>query len=313
MKTVLLESLSIDEELEQLEEPFKKKGMEFVSYERTQDEDTIVQEADGADVLILGNMPLSNAAIQRMNTVRYIDVGFTGVDHIGLDACRAKKIAVSNASGYASEAVSELTIATVLDFYRSLRKAEDQLRQGRSKESLLGSELYGKTVGIIGLGKIGMRSAELFHAFGCHILANKKHPCEEPEWITLTDLDTVLKQSDIVVLHCPLNDETRNMINRQKFSLMKKNALLVNMARGPVVNTHDLIQALNEAKIAGAVSDVFDTEPPLKKDNPILKAPNTLLTPHIGFATKEAMHIRGQIVFDNLEAWLNGKQKNIIL
>jgi D-3-phosphoglycerate dehydrogenase len=126
-------------------------------------------------------------------------------------------------------------------------------------------------------------------------------------------MDEVLKESDIVLLHCPLKEETRGMINAQKLALMKPNAILVNMARGPIVNKADLIDALQKKQIAGAVTDVFDQEPPLASDDPLLALDNVLVTPHIGFATAEAMDIRAQIVFENLQSWLQGNQKNIIL
>lgn len=314
MKAVILESLGIEEaRLKQLEAPLEKQGVSFLSYARTSDPYVLKEEGKDADVAILANMPLSNDVIHACGNLKFIDVAFTGVDHIGLDAVREQHIAVSNAAGYSNEAVAELTVGTVLAKYRSLRIVEDNCRDGKTKENIIGNEIKGKTVGIIGLGKIGMRSAELFHAFGAEILANKKHPCKVPEWITLTSQEEVLQKSDIVVLHCPLNEETRGMINAEKLAMMKPNAILVNMARGPVVNTADLSDALKKGVIAGAVSDVFDGEPPLVKDNPLLSAPNCILTPHIGFATKEAMEIRAEIVFANLQAWIDGKQENVIL
>jgi D-3-phosphoglycerate dehydrogenase len=138
-------------------------------------------------------------------------------------------------------------------------------------------------------------------------------PAEKNDEIRILPLDEVLKQSDIVLLHCPLNEETRGMINAQKLAQMKPNAILVNMARGPIVNTEDLIDALQKKQIAGAVLDVFDQEPPLAPADPLLALDNVLVTPHIGFATAEAMDIRAEIVFDNLQSWLDGCQKNKIL
>lgn len=314
MKTVLLESLEIsDEYLRKLEEPFVKQGVQFVQYERSTSADEIIQESQGADVLILANMPLGNELIEKMSGIRFIDVAFTGVDHIGLDACRRQNISVSNASGYATEAVAELAAADALSLYRHLHDEEDQLRAGGAGDHHNGLEIRGKTAGIIGLGKIGMRTAEIFHAFGAKICASKRHPSSVPEWIDLMTSDEVLKRSDIVILCCPLNDETRGMIDAHSLSLMKKNAVLINVARGPVVNSMDLVHALEEKKIAGAACDVFDHEPPLDRDDPLLKLPRTLLTPHIGFRTQEAMQSRAQIVFDNLSAWMKGKQQNIIL
>ena len=126
-------------------------------------------------------------------------------------------------------------------------------------------------------------------------------------------LDELLGRSDIVVLHCPLTDETRGMIDASKLALMKSSAVLINVARGPVVNSQDLADALNNGTIAAAGIDVFDGEPPLAVDNVLLKAKNALVTPHVAFATKESMTLRAEIVFDNLAAWMDGKQKNICL
>lgn len=314
MKTVIMESLGISEErLQALEAPLQAKGMTFASYARTADAETLKEQGKDADAVIIANMPFGDDIIRACPQLKFIDVAFTGVDHVGLKAAQEKQIAVSNASGYSNEAVAELAVGTVLSSYRYLRETEDNCRHGQTKENYIGNEIKGKTVGIIGLGKIGMRSAELFHAFGAEIIASKKHPSSLPAWITLTDTDEVLKRADIVVLHCPLNEETRGMINAEKISLMKKNALLVNMARGPVVNAADLADALTKGTIAGAAADVFDKEPPLSENEPLLKAPHVIMTPHIGFATKEAMEIRAEIVFANLAAWMEGKQQNIIL
>lgn len=314
MKTVLLESLGIPEErLQALEEPFRAAGMDFVSYARTTDSEVLKEELQDADIAVVANMPLPNEVIHACSSLKYIDVAFTGVDHIGLAAAKEQGIVVSNAAGYSNEAVAELAIGAVLQHYRYLPQVEANCRQGRTKENYLGNEIKGKTVGIVGLGKIGMRSAELFHAFGANILAHKKHPSEVPAWITLTSLEEVLQKSDIVVLHCPLNEETRGMIDAKKLGMMKPASMLVNLARGPVVNTKDLAEALEKGTIAMAMSDVFDTEPPLSKEEPLLKAPHMIVTPHIGFATKEAMEIRAQIVFDNLQSYLAGTPANRVL
>ena len=312
MKVAILESLGISlEKVETLEAPLKEKGVEFVSYEKTSDEDVLVDELKDVDVAILANMPLSSKVIEKCSQLKYIDIAFTGVDHVGVAKAKEMGMQVSNASGYSTEAVAELAIGGVLSMYRYLRETEQACRNHQAKGSMIGLEIKGKTVGIIGLGKIGNRTAELFHCFGASIIASKKHPSEVEPWITLMSTEEVLKNADIVILNCPLNDETRGMINLEQLKKMKKNAILVNLARGPVVNEKDLCTALEEKVIAGAVIDVFEKEPPLE-DTPILHAPNTLLTPHIGFATKEAMDIRADIVFENLTSWLDGKHINQI-
>ena len=314
-KIVIMEPLGISaEELAMRKKPFEEKGHTFVDFPRTTDIPTLIEEAKDADAMIIANMPMPGEVIRSCDNLKFIDVAFTGVDHVGLDAAKEKGIAVSNASGYSNEAVAELVVGMVLNILRNISAVEARCRAGQTKDGLVGSELKGKTVGIIGLGKIGSRSAELFHAFGCKVLAQSRtRKVGAPEYIEQVSQEELLKQSDIVVLHCPLNDSTRGMIDAEKIAMMKKSAILINVARGPVVVTQDLADALNNGTIAAAGIDVFDKEPPLSQGEPLLNCKNCLVTPHVAFASKESMSLRAEIVFDNLDSWMNGNQKNVIL
>lgn len=314
-KIVIMESLGISaEELAARKAPFEAQGHVFVDYPKTTDPAKLIEEAKDADAMILANMPMPAEVLRKCDKLRFIDVAFTGVDHVGLDAAKEKNIAVSNASGYSNEAVSELVIGTTLSLARNLRSVEDRCREGKDKTGLVGWEIKGKTVGIIGLGKIGTRTAELFHAFGATVLAQSRtHHDGIAEYIEQVTQEELLRRSDIVVLHCPLNDSTRGMINAEKLAMMKPTALLVNVARGPVVVEKDLASALENGVIAGAAIDVFDKEPPLDTASPILHAPNCLVTPHVAFATQQSMSLRAEIVFDNLAKWMEGHQINTIL
>lgn len=314
-KIVIMESLGISaEELAARKAPFEAQGHVFVDYPKTTDPAKLVEEAKDADAMILANMPMPADVLRKCDNLKFIDVAFTGVDHVGLDAAKEKNIAVSNASGYSNEAVSELVIGTTLSLARNLRSVEDRCREGKDKTGLVGWEIKGKTVGIIGLGKIGTRTAELFHAFGANVLAQSRtHHDGVAEYIEQVSQEELLRRSDIVVLHCPLNDSTRGMINAEKLAMMKPTALLVNVARGPVVVEKDLAAALENGVIAGAAIDVFDKEPPLNTASPILHAPNCLVTPHVAFATQQSMSLRAEIVFDNLAKWMEGHQINVIL
>ncbi|HJB42116.1 MAG TPA: hydroxyacid dehydrogenase [Candidatus Gemmiger avicola] len=314
-KIVIMESLGISaEELAARKAPFEAAGHTFADYAKTTDVPTLIEEAKDADAMILANMPMPGEVIAACENLKFIDVAFTGVDHVGLDAAKAKGIKVSNASGYSNEAVAELVFGMALSLARNLSAVEDRCRAGGTKDGLVGWELQGKTVGIVGLGKIGSRTAALAHAFGCPVLAHSRtRHADAPDYIEQVELDELLRRSDIVVLHCPLNDSTRGLINTEKLALMKPTALLINVARGPVVVAKDLADALNNGVIAGAGIDVFDKEPPLDESEPLLHAKNCLLTPHVAFATKESMTLRAQIVFDNLQAWLDGGQKNAVL
>ena len=314
-KIVIMESLGISaEELAARKAPFEAQGHVFVDYPKTTDPAKLIEEAKDADAMILANMPMPADVLRKCDKLKFIDVAFTGVDHVGLDAAKEKNIAVSNASGYSNEAVSELVIGTTLSLARNLRSVEDRCREGKDKTGLVGWEIKGKTVGIIGLGKIGTRTAELFHAFGATVLAQSRtHHDGIAEYIEQVTQEELLRRSDIVVLHCPLNDSTRGMINAEKLAMMKPTALLVNVARGPVVAEKDLAAALENGVIAGAAIDVFDKEPPLDTASPILHAPNCLVTPHVAFATQQSMSLRAEIVFDNLAKWMEGHQINTIL
>ena len=314
-KIVIMESLGISaEELAARKAPFEAQGHVFVDYPKTTDPAKLVEEAKDADAMILANMPMPADVLRKCDKLKFIDVAFTGVDHVGLDAAKEKNIAVSNASGYSNEAVSELVIGTTLSLARNIRSVEDRCREGKDKTGLVGWEIKGKTVGIIGLGKIGTRTAELFHAFGANVLAQSRtHHDGVAEYIEQVTQEELLRRSDIVVLHCPLNDSTRGMINAEKLAMMKPTALLVNVARGPVVVEKDLAAALENGVIAGAAIDVFDKEPPLDTASPILHAPNCLVTPHVAFATQQSMSLRAEIVFDNLAKWMEGHQINTIL
>jgi len=313
-KVAILESLGISgAELERYMSRFAGK-VQFETYERTTDPDVLLQECRDKDAVILANMPFPAEVITRCERLRFIDVAFTGVDHVGLEAARAGNIRVSNASGYSNEAVSELVIGMALSMVRHIPEVQERLRSGGTKDGLVGTELRGKTVGIIGYGRIGRRTGELFHAFGCRILAQcRQMHSDLPDYVEQVSQRELLQASDIVVLHCPLNDSTRGMIDYEKLCLMKKTAVLINVARGPVTNEDDLARALQEGIIAGAAADVFTKEPPLPPETQMVRAPNTLLTPHVAFATKESMTLRAEIVFRNLQAWLEGGQENIVL
>lgn len=314
-KIVIMESLGISaQELALRKKPFEEQGHSFVDFPRTADISTLINQAMDADAMILANMPMPGEVIRSCENLKFIDVAFTGVDHVDLAAAKEKSIAVSNASGYSNEAVAELVLGMALNILRNISAVEARCRAGQTKDGLVGNELKGKTVGIIGFGKIGSRSAQLFHAFGCKILAQSRSYKENaPEYVTQVSQEELLKQSDIVVLHCPLNDSTRGMINAEKLALMKKSAILINVARGPVVVSQDLADALNNGTIAAAGVDVFDKEPPLDLTDPLLNCKNCLVTPHVAFASQESMSLRAEIVFENLACWMKGQQQNVIL
>ena len=314
MKVVLLESLAIPTEiLGKYAEALRQEGHIFEAYERDLDPQVQIAREKDADIVMIANMPLSGEVIRACKKLKYINIAFTGVDHVDLEACKECGIQVSNASGYSNRSVAELALCMMLTLLRNVPQVESRCRAGQTKDGLVGNELYGKTVGIVGLGAIGQATAALCHAFGCRIIAYNPRIKEAPEYIEQMPLGDVLAQSDIVTLHCPLNSSTRGMIGKDELAKMKPTAFLINTARGPVVDSDALCDALNSGKIAGAGIDVFEKEPPLSPEDPLLQAKNTVVTPHVAFATQESMLLRAQIVFDTLDAWLKGERKNIIL
>lgn len=315
MKIVLLESLAISKEtLDGFTKQLEEKGHTFCAYEKSTDESVLIERAKDADVIMIANMPLSGNVIRNCPNLKFIDVAFTGVDHVDLEAAKECNVAVSNASGYSNESVAELVIGMILSLLRNVPQVETRCRNEGTKEGLVGRQLMDKTVGIVGLGAIGKRVAALANAFDCKVITYSQDYKEADKALAeLVTLDELLTQSDIVTLHCPLTEETRHMINREKIALMKERAILINAARGPVVDYEALAEALHDGKIGGAGVDVFETEPPIPADHVMLHTPNTIVTPHIAFASEESMVLRAQIVFDSLNSWMDGRQVNVIL
>lgn len=315
MNIVLLESLGIPNNLlMECARPLMEAGHRFTAYEKDTNPQVQIERAKDADVIMIANMPLSGEVISSCKQLKFIDVAFTGVDHVDLDMAEKMGIKVSNAAGYSTEAVAELSVCMMLSLLRNVPQVEARCREGKTKEGLVGSEIMGKTVGIIGMGAIGTRTAELLNVFGCKILGFKRHLTgKEPSFIKFVSLDELLSHSDIVSLHCPLNEDSRHLINRETIEKMKQGAYLINAARGPVVDSQALADALNSGYLAGAGIDVFETEPPLDTSHPLLHSKNTIVTPHVAFASAESMEARAKIVFDNIAKWMDGNQTNIVL
>ncbi|MCI8350899.1 MAG: hydroxyacid dehydrogenase [Oscillospiraceae bacterium] len=315
MKIVLLEPLGVPEAtIQRYAKALEKDGHTFAAYPKDTDPAVQIERAKDADVIMIANMPLRGQVIENCPNLKFIDVAFTGVDHVDLEAAKRRGVKVSNAAGYSTQAVAELALCMMLSLSRNVPQVEKRCREGGTKDGLVGFEIQGKAVGIVGAGTIGTRLAQLLAPFSCRVLAYSRHPREDKKGLVeYVTLDALLEQSDVVTLHCPLTDETRGMIGREQLAKMKPTALLINTARGPVVDAAALAEALNEGRIAGAGVDVFDVEPPLPAESPLLHSKNTLVTPHVAFASAESMEARAGIVFDNIRAWMDGNQQNIVL
>lgn len=316
MKIALLEPLRVPEaRINELAQPLIDAGHEFTYYsDKTTDPNELYERSKDADIVMIANNPYPAEVIERLENTKFINVAFTGFDHVNSKASKDKGIAIANASGYATTAVAELALGLTLDLFRAITKGNDDIRNANFPGPFQGREIKGKTVGIVGTGHIGLETAKLFKAFGANLIGYNRSEKQEAKdlGVELVELDELLQRADIVSVHLPLNDETKHLLNKDKLSLMKDSAVIINVARGPIIDDAALANLLNEGKIAGAGIDVFDGEPPLPADYPLLSAKNAILTPHVGFLSDEAMELRAQIAFENTKAFIDGKPQNIV-
>lgn len=316
MKIVVMEPLGVAlEKINALAAALQAAGHEFVYYTSKEiQQDKLLARVQDADIIMLANQPLSAEIINACPKLKMLSVAFTGVDHVALDACRARNILVCNAAGYSTNAVAELTFGLAISVIRNIVPCDARCRRAGTKDGLVGFELFGKTFGVVGTGAIGARVAKIAAAFGCRVLAYSRTAKQElvDVGVQYVSLDELLAQSDFVSLHVPLTDATRGLINAAAIAKMKQGAVLLNTARGPVVDSAALAEALNAGKLAGAGIDVFEGEPPIAENHPLCSAKNTVLTPHVAFASREALETRADIVFANIEKWLNGAPQNVV-
>lgn len=316
MKIKLIEPLVVKKEyIEKLSKELEDMGHEFIYYDtKTTDIEEMKKRVIDADILMIANNPLPNDVIEVAVNLKMISVAFTGFDHVG-SLAGERGITVCNAAGYANDATAELALALALNLMRNINQGDSTIRKGGTIAGLIGNEMRGKTVGIIGTGRIGSKAARLFKAFGTKVLAynrSKNEELIEELGIEYLSLDEVMAKSDIISLHIPLNNETKGLISREKLELMKRTAVLINCARGPVMDNNALADILNNDQIAGAGIDVFDMEPPIPSDYPLLSAKNTILTPHVAYATDESMEKRADITFANVTEYLKGTPINVV-
>lgn len=311
MKTVLIEPLFISENLrDKLSAKLSQNGHTFVYYEKKPaSQAEWIERVGDAEQVILANTPMPLEVVQQAPNLKYINVAFTGFDHVPVEAAKQKGILVSNASGYSDEGVAELAVGMTINLLRRIKPADEATRNGGKAADYIGGEIAGRTVGIIGTGRIGARVAEIFKVMGARLLGHAYEENDALKAIGLeyVSLENLLKASDIVTLHIPLMPSTVGYIGETELAMMKKRAILINCARGPIVDSQALARALQKYQIAGAGLDVFDTEPPLDPETILLQAPNTILTPHVAYFTEEAMEKRARIVFENALDYIEGR------
>ena len=313
MKIRLIDPLEVKESfIEEQKEKLEKLGHEFIAdKESAKDDQEKIERLKDTDIAIITNKPLSKNVLENTD-LELVDVAFTGVDHIDLDTCKKKNIKVLNASGYSDDSVAELVIGLTIGVLRKFGQNRENIFENKNNP-LIGSLIKGKTFGVIGTGNIGKKLIELLSVFGCKIIAYSRTEKEDMKklGVEYVSLEELLKTSDIVSLHIPNNKDTKKFMGQKELDLMKEGAVLINCARGAVVDNDYLAKLLNEDKLYAGI-DVFDMEPPLPEDYALRNAKNAILTNHVAFYTKEAMQIRAEIVFDNLYKYLEGTIQNEI-
>ncbi|NNE76180.1 MAG: D-2-hydroxyacid dehydrogenase [Pricia sp.] len=294
---------------------------ELIVHDRTAYDNTKILEAiDGAEIIFTNKTPLPREVLQKANSVKYVGVLATGYNMVDVETAIDRGIVVTNVPSYGTTTVAQMTIALLLEMCHHVGEHNRAVQNGewtKSKDFSFWNfpliELEGKTMGIIGFGRIGQATAKLAQAFGMHILTTGSHkrPELESESCRYTDLDELLAKSDVVSLHCPLTDETEGMINRSNISKMKDGVMIINTSRGQLVVEKDLKEALNNGKVAGAAVDVVSKEP-IEEGNELLKAKNCIITPHIAWATKEARARLMNTAIGNVTAYLEGSPINVV-
>lgn len=316
MKIVILDGYSVnpgDLSWEELE-----ACGDLTVYDRTNTED-ILKRTKNADAILTNKVVISSEIIDKLPNLKYIGVLATGYNVVDIEAAKKRGITVTNVPAYSTNSVVQMTFAHILNLTNRVAHYAHENRKGKWSASPdfcywdtnLG-EIAGKTLGVVGLGNIGYKVACIARDFGMDVFAcTSKNSADLPDGIQKVTFNGLLGISDILTLHCPLTPQTKEMINKDTLSQMKRGALLINTGRGALVNDKDVAQALCEGQLGGYGADVTTQEPP-KPDNPLLSAPNAYLTPHIAWATLEARKRLVSIASANVAAFVQGSPKNVV-
>lgn len=289
---------------------------ECTIYDRTAPED-VLERAKGAEAILTNKVAITAGHMAALPELKYIGVLATGYNIIDIAAAKERGIIVTNIPAYSTPSVAQMVFAHILNITNRVQHYTDEIREGKWTNSndfcfwdtpLI--ELLGKKIGLIGLGQTGYNTARLAIGFGMKVWAyTSKSRLQLPPEIRKAELNQLFRECDIVSLHCPLTEATRNLVNAERLAMMKPTAIIINTARGPLVNEQDLADALNSGKIYAAGVDVLSTEPP-RADNPLLTARNCFITPHIAWATSAARERLQTILLENIKAYLDGKPVN---
>ena len=287
-------------------------------YDRTP-EDKIAERIGDAEIVIMNKAPITGETIAACRNLKYIGVLATGFNVVDTEACKKAGIVVANIPTYGTDAVGQFAVALLLEICHHVAHHSNAVYEGRWGDNpdwcfwdypLI--ELSGKTMGIIGFGRIGRATGRIAKAMGMKVIACDEYPSPEGEELgTYVGLTELLEQSDVIALHCPLTPENTGLVCRETIEKMKDGVFIINNSRGPLINEADLAQALNSGKVYAAGLDVVSAEP-IRDDNPLLKAKNCFITPHISWAPKESRQRLMNIAVDNLKAFLSGTPVNVV-
>ena len=296
-----------------------KPYVEEIAFYKGTTPSELLERAKDADLIITNKVKFNVQNLPHLPKLKYIGVAATGFNIIDLQETAKRGIVVTNVPAYSTDSVAQTVFAFILEHSMNIAKHSAAVHHGDWANGPFFyfqvtplHELAHKTIGIVGLGRIGRKVAEIAHAFGMDVLAQSRTTkADIPSYIKQVELDTLLKESDFVTLHCPLTPMTEKLINAEKLALMKPTAILINTSRGPVVDEAALADALNNGRIAGAAADTLSTEPP-QADNPLLTAKNCFITPHLAWATAEAKARLVDVLVNNIRAFANGAPINVV-
>lgn len=294
---------------------------EFTCYDRTpMDTEEIIKRIGDANVVLTNKTPISKEVFDRCPSIKFIAVLATGYNVVDVAYAKEKGIPVSNVPTYGTDSVSQFAIALLLELCHHIGHHSTEVYKGRWENNIDWCfwdypliELAGKTMGIIGFGRIGHRTGEIAKALNMRVIVNDSfvNPAFVEQGFQYVDRDTIFKESDVVVLHCPLFPDTQGIVNKESIQKMKDGVLIINNSRGPLIVEQDLADALNSGKVGGAAVDVVSTEP-IKGDNPLLQAKNCIITPHMSWGAHEARERIMNISVDNIKAFVEGKPQNVV-
>lgn len=315
MNIVILDRMALGDDIDMT--VFDKLGRVTI-YERTSP-DEVFERLKDADALLTNKVVIGAEQMDKLPRLKYIGINATGTNNIDIAYAAKKNIAVTNVKSYSTDSVVQHTFALLFYVYEKLKSYDDFVKQGEYCDygcfTYFGekfAELSGKTWGIIGLGEIGRKVADVAKAFGCRVIYYSTSGRNSNPDYQRVEFGELLERSDIISIHAPLNDKTNNLINKAAFDRMKNSAVLINVGRGPIVNEADLLDALNENKLAAAGLDVISEEP-MKRTNPLYGYKDSrrlIITPHIAWATNEARQRLVDEAYLNLEAFINGEERN---